>query len=166
MSPPERPRKITRNRQSLSCARCRLRKVRCTREHPECSNCVKVGEICTYGAHIQESADFPTSRPKIIEHTLDASISETSQSPVLKEVSASASHEAEIPIQPNIQFEEARNLNEDEALSPARISGHMDTRDPMRPRYLETTFWALVDGQVSVPRTVDVSELIGAGIIL
>ncbi|KAL2842913.1 hypothetical protein BJY01DRAFT_235841 [Aspergillus pseudoustus] len=41
-------RPIKRPRISLSCLVCRRRKVRCGREHPECTNCVRMKEKCAY----------------------------------------------------------------------------------------------------------------------
>ncbi|RDW95157.1 hypothetical protein BP5796_00920 [Coleophoma crateriformis] len=158
MPPPERVRKITRNRQSLICARCRIRKVRCTREHPECSNCVKVGEICTYGAHVQERVEPPTSKPRLTESALDntpKSISESSHSPAPNDISVPAadtalvaSQEIRALIQTDEFLEDARFLNiQDHVPPPVHVSGHLNTRDPSRPKYLEATFWGLVGGQ-------------------
>ena len=47
---------ITRPRQSFSCLVCRRRKVRCGREQPACSNCVKIRESCEYEADVQAKA--------------------------------------------------------------------------------------------------------------
>lgn len=44
--PDERPRK--RRRRTISCARCRYRKVRCDREYPTCTRCRKTKKECTY----------------------------------------------------------------------------------------------------------------------
>lgn len=51
--PPAKTRRrghITRPRPSMSCAICRGRKVRCGREQPACSNCVRIQEACQYDA--------------------------------------------------------------------------------------------------------------------
>ncbi len=51
--PPAKTRRrghITRPRPSLSCVICQRRKVRCGREQPACSNCVRIQEACQYDA--------------------------------------------------------------------------------------------------------------------
>ena len=50
---------ITRPRPSLSCVICRRRKVRCGREQPACSNCVRAQETCKYQSDIQRSTPQP-----------------------------------------------------------------------------------------------------------
>lgn len=47
-------RPITRPRISLSCVVCRRRKVRCGREQPACSNCVRINEACEYEADVRD----------------------------------------------------------------------------------------------------------------
>lgn len=54
---------ITRPRSSLSCVICRRRKVRCGREQPACSNCVRVQETCEYEGDIQRPT--PQSKRKL-----------------------------------------------------------------------------------------------------
>lgn len=55
-----RRRQITRPRPSLSCVICRRRKVRCGREQPACSNCVRIQEACQY-----EAANRDLSTPQV-----------------------------------------------------------------------------------------------------
>ncbi|TAQ84225.1 hypothetical protein B7494_g7461 [Chlorociboria aeruginascens] len=62
--------KITRPRPSLSCVVCRRRKVRCEREQPSCSNCVKVNEHCQYDnnlKHRQRLKGKPAPMPHVPE---------------------------------------------------------------------------------------------------
>jgi hypothetical protein len=47
MSAPE-PHYVKRPRLSLSCIVCRRRKVRCGREQPECTNCIRMNKTCIY----------------------------------------------------------------------------------------------------------------------
>ena len=42
-------RKITRNRTSYSCQKCRFRKIKCDKQHPACGACAKNQEECVYG---------------------------------------------------------------------------------------------------------------------
>jgi hypothetical protein len=45
---------IKRPRLALSCAKCRRRKVRCGREHPQCTNCSRMNETCVYNTGIRD----------------------------------------------------------------------------------------------------------------
>ena len=47
-------RKITRNRTSYSCQKCRIRKIKCDKQHPICGSCLKNNEECVYGKHEHE----------------------------------------------------------------------------------------------------------------
>lgn len=47
---------ISRPRQSLSCFVCKRRKVRCGREQPACSNCLRTHETCQYEHDILDRA--------------------------------------------------------------------------------------------------------------
>lgn len=58
---PNDHRKAKRNRQPLSCSACRLRKLRCSRQHP-CEACVKRDEGST--CDIKTSASNPAAVPK------------------------------------------------------------------------------------------------------
>lgn len=61
---PAEGRPITRPRQSFSCVVCRRRKVRCGREQPACSNCVRIRETCEYEADIlSKPAAHPDPKP-------------------------------------------------------------------------------------------------------
>ena len=53
---------IARPRQSLSCLVCRRRKVRCGREQPACSNCVRFREACEYESDPPDPADRQAKR--------------------------------------------------------------------------------------------------------
>ena len=53
---------IARPRQSLSCLVCRRRKVRCGREQPACSNCVRFREACEYESEPPDPADRQAKR--------------------------------------------------------------------------------------------------------
>jgi Zn(2)-Cys(6) binuclear cluster domain-containing protein len=77
-------RQIKRPRLSLSCVVCRRRKVRCGREQPECSNCMRIKEKCIYEIGIrnrsfdrvsQKSHTEPDSRSEngILESRIDQS---------------------------------------------------------------------------------------------
>lgn len=39
-----------------SCLKCRHRKIRCTRERPQCQNCLRYGQECKYEVHLPQSA--------------------------------------------------------------------------------------------------------------
>ena len=45
---PADTRGISKPRPSFSCIACKQRKVRCTREQPICSNCVRMSDVCEY----------------------------------------------------------------------------------------------------------------------
>ena len=53
---------IARPRQSLSCLACRRRKVRCGREQPACSNCVRFHEACEYESEAPDSVNRQAKR--------------------------------------------------------------------------------------------------------
>ena len=63
---------ITRPRQSLSCVVCRRRKVRCGREQPACSNCIRIEVVCEYESdppdwasrQVKRKQTGSTSRPE------------------------------------------------------------------------------------------------------
>ncbi|KAJ5894561.1 hypothetical protein N7495_006252 [Penicillium taxi] len=52
----QKHRQIKKPRLSLSCNVCRRRKVRCGREQPKCTNCVRMKENCVYKAMIHEES--------------------------------------------------------------------------------------------------------------
>ena len=59
-------RHITRPRQSFSCLVCRRRKVRCGKQQPACSNCVRIRETCEYESDLQfqsKAAVHPQPKP-------------------------------------------------------------------------------------------------------
>lgn len=45
---------IKRPRLALSCFECRRRKVRCGREHPQCTNCSRMNETCVYNTGFRD----------------------------------------------------------------------------------------------------------------
>lgn len=47
-------RQVKRPRLSLSCSVCRSRKVRCGREHPECTNCIRMNKKCVYESLVRD----------------------------------------------------------------------------------------------------------------
>ena len=53
---------LTRPRQSLTCVVCRRRKVRCGREQPACSNCVRIREACEYESDSLDGASRQDKR--------------------------------------------------------------------------------------------------------
>ncbi|EED18013.1 hypothetical protein TSTA_117850 [Talaromyces stipitatus ATCC 10500] len=55
MSAPE-VRQVKRPRISLSCSVCRSRKVRCGREQPACTNCIRLNKTCVYKAVVLEKS--------------------------------------------------------------------------------------------------------------
>lgn len=48
------PHHVKRPRLSLSCIVCRRRKVRCGREQPECTNCIRMNKACIYKAMVRD----------------------------------------------------------------------------------------------------------------
>lgn len=56
--------KIRRPRPSYNCIVCRRRKVRCGKEQPACSNCLRIGEDCRYDVPLpSKSAQQSRDRP-------------------------------------------------------------------------------------------------------
>lgn len=47
-------RQVKRPRLSLSCSVCRSRKVRCGREQPECTNCLRMNKTCVYESLVRD----------------------------------------------------------------------------------------------------------------
>lgn len=47
-------RQVKRPRMSLSCIVCRQRKVRCGREQPECTNCIRMNKKCLYNSLVRD----------------------------------------------------------------------------------------------------------------
>lgn len=47
-------RQVKRPRLSLSCSVCRSRKVRCGREQPECTNCLRMNKTCVYKSLVRD----------------------------------------------------------------------------------------------------------------
>ena len=47
-------RQVKRPRLSLSCGVCRSRKVRCGREQPECTNCLRMNKTCVYESLVRD----------------------------------------------------------------------------------------------------------------
>jgi hypothetical protein len=47
-------RQVKRPRLSLSCSVCRIRKVRCGREQPECTNCLRMNKKCVYESLVRD----------------------------------------------------------------------------------------------------------------
>lgn len=70
--PNTEPRVITRARPSLSCVTCRRRKVRCLKEQPACSNCVRMSDRCEYD---DDTHNVPDPRTKRKRATTDISAS-------------------------------------------------------------------------------------------
>ncbi|OAA60341.1 Fungal Zn binuclear cluster domain containing protein [Niveomyces insectorum RCEF 264] len=60
-----RPVSTTHKRTRNSCLKCRQRKIRCTRERPQCYNCLRFNHLCQYEAPlpllVQPSAQAPQS---------------------------------------------------------------------------------------------------------
>jgi hypothetical protein len=54
-------RQITRNRTSYSCQACRRRKVKCDKQHPVCSGCLKSNEECIYGKQDDTASNVAAS---------------------------------------------------------------------------------------------------------
>ena len=52
----------TRARPSLSCALCRRRKVRCTKEQPACDGCVRTNEVCEYDDQAWKASQAKANR--------------------------------------------------------------------------------------------------------
>ena len=52
----------TRARPSLSCALCRRRKVRCTKEQPACDSCVRTNEVCEYDSQAWRASQAKASQ--------------------------------------------------------------------------------------------------------
>ncbi|KAI1018700.1 hypothetical protein LB503_005573 [Fusarium chuoi] len=60
-SPSARPAR-RRRRGLVACRRCKSRKQRCDNEFPACSNCLAVGEKCSYGAKQAYPADLAATK--------------------------------------------------------------------------------------------------------
>lgn len=119
-----RPR-VSRPRPSFSCETCRQRKLRCGREKPKCSTCQRMGEACEYSPdpHRDRSAAVKASKPPPshnVQQDKRVSII-TDGHPVL-----------------------------DGGLQKQPHTGYLGVGDPSTPHYVESTFWAFVNSQVSI----------------
>ena len=70
-------RKITRNRTSYSCQKCRFRKIKCDKQHPACGACLKNNEECVYGKPELEATNGRDGSSRV-----DVSISKRRRSPI------------------------------------------------------------------------------------
>ncbi len=68
---------IARPRQALSCLVCRRRKVRCGREQPACSNCVRFHEACEYESDPPDSANRQAKRKNTTSSSRGETVSES-----------------------------------------------------------------------------------------
>ncbi|KAL3423171.1 fungal specific transcription factor domain-containing protein [Phlyctema vagabunda] len=162
--PPERARKITRNRQALSCVTCRQRKVRCGKEHPSCESCLKIGEQCVYGtaataaaagAALKEGSGTPSRETEAPSKRPAALIPSPTSSQTLPPNTLPTSPKQKVPVdqsihgspnQTQVLLEEAGRLKIQD-VPVAKLHGHLSLRDHLRPRYTESTFWGLIEGE-------------------
>ncbi len=139
-------RATTRPRPSLSCATCRRRKVRCTKEQPACNSCVRTNEVCKYDlnawkkASIQakqkqktcnrnKNADpnkdpFPTSRQENwVEWTGRSQNSTQSRTNSIKSIPAQSNHMPPSP--PNSGHDEGTFDRDETPLFPTMDAGDL-----------------------------------------
>lgn len=111
---------IMRPRQSLSCVVCRRRKVRCGREQPACSNCVRIHEACEYENDPPNCASRQAKRVSM----RDTSGSEAAPSPLATEehLSSWAAQQRHLP-PPNQTFNIDTVIEADES-SRHRAASH------------------------------------------
>lgn len=74
-------RQVKRPRLSLSCSVCRSRKVRCGREHPECTNCLRMNQKCVYESLVRDELTGRLRQPFASNEGRDLSRLDSHKSP-------------------------------------------------------------------------------------
>lgn len=65
-------RQVKRPRLSLSCSVCRSRKVRCGREQPECTNCLRMNKECVYTSLVRDELTGRLRQPSASDQDRDS----------------------------------------------------------------------------------------------
>jgi hypothetical protein len=130
----------TKYRPSLSCSVCRRRKVKCGKEKPACGNCVRMDEVCEYdrepGTEDRRAPNMvsPISNPPASrKHTRSPVVSIQSD-----DVSEFHQYWCELKHGDGIP-------NGPPDVPPIR--GRFSHQG--RPRFVNSTYWGYVPGQVS-----------------
>lgn len=106
-------RATSRPRLCLSCATCRRRKVRCTKEQPACNSCVRTNEECRYDKHAWKKANAQAKQNKATNNHQNKD--RVSKRP---EISTQQEHWDDWIGQPFEPMQVQSNLNEDFITQP------------------------------------------------
>ncbi|KAJ5390009.1 uncharacterized protein N7496_001077 [Penicillium cataractarum] len=117
---------VKRPRLALSCVVCRRRKVKCGKEKPQCHNCERLGEICSYDTGVRDTetgrvlraAEFEENGPRPAELT---------------------SHDQERVFNEQVTSSDGNQI--------PLASDHLSLQRGARVRHIGRTFWGFVNGR-------------------
>jgi hypothetical protein len=139
-------------RPSQSCLTCRHRKVRCTRERPKCSSCMRLNQPCSYELQFYDTVNPPSGSSLLNTATGNYELRETVHAGWIGEEDRLTTERSN----DYLYYQSSRKTTAGTGTLPAGNSQTSENeREPTffghihRSHYIGNAFWGFVNGQVS-----------------